>query len=72
MRADENAGPLEAQGIFSLLMTISHVKGLFLGYCEGTKAYQLICLETKKIIKSLDVVFFEKKNTFGGLAKWEH
>jgi hypothetical protein len=37
------------------------VKCLFLGYCEGTKAYRLICLETKKIIKSLDVVFFEDK-----------
>jgi len=37
------------------------VKCLFLGYCEGTKAYRLICLETKKIIKSPDVVFFENK-----------
>ena len=37
------------------------VKCLFLGYCEGTKAYRLICLETKKIIKSPDVVFFEDK-----------
>ena len=26
------------------------VKCLFLGYCEGTKAYKLICLESKKII----------------------
>ena len=30
-----------------------------LGYCEGTRAYGLMCLETKKIIKSLDVTFFE-------------
>src|ERR1700737_5511716 len=37
------------------------VKCLFLGYCEGTKAYRLICLETKKIIKSPDVVFVEDK-----------
>ena len=37
------------------------VKCLFLGYCEGTKAYRLICLETKKIIKSPDVVFFKDK-----------
>ena len=37
------------------------VKCLFLGYCEGTKAYRLICLETKEIIKSPDVVFFEDK-----------
>jgi hypothetical protein len=36
-------------------------KCLMLGYCEGTKAYRLICLETKKIIKSPDVTFFEDK-----------
>src|SRR5579875_408018 len=34
-------------------------KCLFLGYCEGTKAYRLMCLETKKIIKCRDVVFAE-------------
>ena len=28
---------------------------------EGTKAYWLICLETKKIIKSSDVVFLKDK-----------
>jgi len=32
---------------------------VFLGYCEGTKAYRLMFLETKRIIKSGDVVFFE-------------
>ena len=32
---------------------------LFLGYCEGTKAYRLMSLETKKIIRSLDVSFCE-------------
>ena len=32
---------------------------LMLGYCEGTRAYRLMCLETKKIIKSRDVTFFE-------------
>jgi len=32
---------------------------VFLGYCEGTKAYHLMCLETKRIIKSQDVVFLE-------------
>jgi hypothetical protein len=36
-------------------------KCLMLGYCEGTKAYRLICLETQKIIKSPDVTFFEDK-----------
>jgi hypothetical protein len=33
---------------------------VFLGYCEGTKAYRLMCLKTKRIIKSQDVVFLEK------------
>ncbi len=28
----------------------------FLGYCEGTKAYRLMCVETKKIIKSRNVI----------------
>ncbi len=32
---------------------------VFLGYCEGIKAYRLMCLETKRIIKSRDVVFLE-------------
>jgi hypothetical protein len=32
---------------------------VFLGYCEGTKAYRLMCVETKKIIKSRNVVFLE-------------
>lgn len=38
------------------------MKCWFLGYCEGTKAYRIFCLETKKIIKS--VVFFEDKMHF--------
>ena len=37
------------------------VKCLFFRYCKGTKAYRLIWLETKKIIKSPDVMFFEDK-----------
>ncbi len=32
---------------------------VFLGYCEGTKAYRLMCVETKRIIKSRNVVFLE-------------
>ncbi len=32
---------------------------VFLKYCEGTKAYRLMCVETKRIIKSQDVVFLE-------------
>ena len=34
-------------------------KCLLLGYCEGTKAYRLMCVETKKIIKCHDVTFME-------------
>jgi hypothetical protein len=30
---------------------------MFLGYCEGTKTYRLMCVETERIIKSQDVVF---------------
>ena len=37
---------------------------LFVGYCEGTKAYRLVCFDSQKIIKSLDVVFFEDKKLF--------
>jgi hypothetical protein len=32
---------------------------VFLGYCEGTKAYRLMCVKTKRIIKCQDVVFLE-------------
>jgi hypothetical protein len=32
---------------------------VFFRYCEGTKAYRLMCVETKRIIKSRDVVFLE-------------
>jgi hypothetical protein len=34
-------------------------KCLFLGYCEGSKAYRLICFESKKIIRCCDVTFCE-------------
>ena len=33
--------------------------GLTLGYCEGTEVYRPMCLETKKIIKSRDVMFMK-------------
>jgi hypothetical protein len=32
---------------------------LFLGYYEGNKTYRLMCVETKRIIKSRNVVFLE-------------
>jgi transposase InsO family protein len=47
---DEKRTKLDAKG----------TKCLFLGYCEGTKAYRLMCLETKKILKCRDVVFAEE------------
>lgn len=34
-------------------------KCVFLGYCEGTKAYRLMSLDTKKIIRARDVTFCE-------------
>ena len=48
---DEERTKLDAKGI----------KCLFVGYCEGTKAYRLVCLESQKIIKSPNVVVFEDK-----------
>ena len=42
-------------------LDIKGVHCLLLGYYEGTKAYILIFLETKKITKSPDVVFLEDK-----------
>ncbi len=32
---------------------------VFLGYYEGTKTYRLMCVETKRIINSRDVIFLE-------------
>jgi transposase InsO family protein len=40
---------------------------VFLGYCEGTKAYHLMCVETKRIIKSRDVVFLEGTKEVDGV-----
>ncbi len=41
---------------------------MFLGYYEGTEAYRLMCLETKRIIKSRDVVFFEGTEEVKGVC----
>jgi hypothetical protein len=38
---------------------------VFLGYYEGTKAYRLMCVETKRIIKSRNVVFIEGSKEIG-------
>ena len=48
---DEKRTKLDAKGI----------KCLFVSYCEGTKAYRLICFESQKIIKNPNVVCFEDK-----------
>jgi hypothetical protein len=44
---------------------------VFLGYYEGTKAYRLMCVKTKKIIKSRDVVFIEGSKDIGGVPHLE-
>jgi hypothetical protein len=46
---DEKRNKLESKSIHRV----------FLRYCEGTKAYHLMCVETKRIIKSQNVVFLE-------------
>ncbi len=40
---------------------------VFLGYCEGTKAYHLMCVETKRIIKSRNVMFLEGTEELNGV-----
>jgi len=44
---------------------------VFLGYYEGTKAYRLMCVKTKRIIKSRDVVFIEGSKEIGGIPHLE-
>jgi len=44
---------------------------VFLGYYEGTKAYRLMCVETKRIIKSINVVFIEGSKEIGGVPNPE-
>jgi hypothetical protein len=56
MVPDEKRDKLDAKG----------TKCLFLGYCEGTKVYRLMCLQTKKIIKCTDVEFLEDSTSMGG------
>jgi hypothetical protein len=40
---------------------------VFLGYHESTKTYRLVCVETKRIIKSRDVMFIEGSKEIGGV-----
>ncbi len=44
---------------------------VFLGYYEGTKAYRLMSVKTKRIIKSRDVVFIEGSKDIGGVPHLE-
>jgi hypothetical protein len=44
---------------------------VFLGYYEGTKTYRLMCVKTKRIIKSRDVVFIEGSKEIGGVPHRE-
>jgi hypothetical protein len=55
MVPDEKRGKLDAKG----------TKCLFLRYCEGTKAYRLMCVQSKKIIKCRDVEFMEDSTNVG-------
>jgi hypothetical protein len=55
MVLDEKRGKLDAKG----------TKCLFFGYCEGTKAYRLMCVQSKKIIKCRDVDFMEDSTYVG-------
>jgi hypothetical protein len=55
MVPNEKRGKLDAKG----------TKCLFLGYCEGTKAYRLMCVQSKKIIKCWDVEFMEDSTSVG-------
>ena len=52
-------------------------KCVFIGFCEGTKAYRLMSLETKKIIRSRDVAFYEESTVMlhledGRSGRWKN
>ena len=57
MMLDEQKGKFDA----------NDTKCLFLDYCEETKAYKPICLQTKKIIKNRNVVFIEDGTSVGNV-----
>jgi hypothetical protein len=44
---------------------------VFLGYYEGTKAYRLMCVETKRIVRSREVMFIEGSREIGGVLHLE-
>ncbi len=55
MVPDEKRGKLDGKG----------TKCLFLEYCQGTKAYRLMCVQSKKIIRCRDVEFIEDNTSVG-------
>ena len=55
MVLDEKRGKINAKG----------TKCLFFGDCKGNKNYMLIYLETKMIIKNIDVMFIEDSMSVG-------
>ena len=59
MMFNEQRGKFDTKGIVCL----------FLGYYEGTKAYRLMCLQTKKIIKNRDVLIIEDDTSVGNTLK---
>ena len=60
MVPDDKRGKLDAKG----------TKCLFLGYCECTKTYRLMCLQRKKIIKYKDVKFLEDSTSMGVIRRY--
>ncbi len=51
--------------IFNISPLIFNTKCLFLWYCEGTKAYWFMCVQSKKIINCRDVEFMEDSTSVG-------
>lgn len=56
---DKQRGKLDAKG----------KEYLSLDYCDGTKAYRLMCLQTKNVIKIRDVVFMKHDMSFGNILE---
>jgi hypothetical protein len=40
---------------------------VFLGHCEGTKTYRLMCVKTKRIIKSRNFGFLKRRKEVKGV-----
>jgi hypothetical protein len=44
---------------------------VILGFYEGTKAYRLMCVKTKRFIKNRDVLFIERSKEIGGVPHFK-